>query len=419
MLFYRALLTVLAVLLPIGILWRLIKGKDTVGSLGQSLAFGNGRRGSHIWLHAASLGEYNSLRLLLGPLKTRFPGLPILVTVSNLVAYQRALETVDEDIIVRISPLDLHIIMARFYRKWQPRCLITLENEVWPNRLLMAKARGIAVVFVNARMSKTSGRNWGILRSAARKTMGTIDYCFAQDSASAQRFIKLGMDSDKVEMIGNLKRLQVQTTITDPILKTCLEVFGYATTMTAASTHPAEEEIILDAYGLAAQKNPDLRLIIAPRHVARGDEIARLLAARGFDFARRSKDETPQPDHRVYLADSTGEMPIWYAAAGVTFVAGSLSVSGGHTPFEPASYGSAIVHGRKVDNFKDVYAELNSNAAAKTASTPQDIAQAWLDLTDDATRERQSAKAREVLFGSENGSEMLARIVDRIAFELE
>ncbi|WP_254433576.1 3-deoxy-D-manno-octulosonic acid transferase [Paracoccus yeei] len=230
-----------------------------------------------IWLHAASVGELNSARVLAEALGAE---LPLTVTTNSLTG--RALARKLGHVAV-LAPLDVPQAVERFLARIEPSVLVTVENELWPNRSAMARDLGVAQVVVGARISERSAQRWARLPQLIGPMLRRIDLLSAQDEGSEARLLRLGLPALSLGTRLNLKLLgpaQVRPPEDGP---------GRARVVLAASTHEGEDEIVLDAYAQARRAVPDLRLILAPRHPRRGDAVAALIAARGLDFARRSQ----------------------------------------------------------------------------------------------------------------------------------
>jgi len=416
---YRLLMLLAWLAVPFVAVQRVAKGKDSFQTFRARLGFGfRGGTAANpklLWLHAASVGEFNTLKILLPALSRELPDYDHLITVSNKIAFEKARALQSGTVHVSIAPLDFTSVLRRFLNRWQPACMITIENEVYPNRNVELHKRRTPIVFVNARMSAQSHARWARNPDLARTVFGCIDYCFAQDENSHRRFADLGVDPERLEMPGNLKQFQTATLGAHPDLARIQSVFPYQYTICAASTHKGEDRILLQAFGLARKQCPQLKLILVPRHARRAAEIEALIKAEGFSHAVRSKSELPAAGDDIYLADTMGEMSLWYTAAAITFVAGSLVPVGGHTPYEPAAFGSAIVHGSQYANFQAVYEGLIAAEGSIQANTPEDIARAWLKLTDPDRRDSQIKIARQALGESTSKEDILRRITRRIA----
>ncbi len=416
MLRYRGLMALAWLAVPVAFLLRLARGKDTAATFAARLGFAGTTAGTRpvIWLHAASVGEMNTLSLLIRPFLEAFPGHDLLVTVSNRIAFEKARGLAGERVHVAIAPLDFPSALRRFLKRWRPVLSLTLENEVYPLRMEALAKRGVAIVYVNARMSAKSHAAWARRPRFARRVFGHIRLCFAQDSASAERFADLGVAKPRIRMIGNLKRFQPAEAPDHPDLAAIRAVFPPERTLLVASTHRGEDEILIEAFRLARARTPGLRMILAPRHPARAGEIARLLEGAGLSFATRSKGERPGPEDDAYLADTVGEMALWYSLAATTFVAGTLVPVGGHTPYEPAGFGSAIIHGPMYSNFEEAYARLLAEKGSVQAENAEEIAAAWHSLLDPATRSAQVKAARKALFEGGDKARAIGEIIHEI-----
>lgn len=307
--------------------------------------------GADIWIHGASVGELISARPIIQALAADFS---VLVTANSRTGRDMV---AGWGLPVRLAPFDFPRALRRFLDATQPRLALTIEGEFWPLRSKMLADRGIPQAVIGARMSERSARRWARMRGLISPVLGRIAALSAQDEDSGARLRQLGLPASAVLPRFDLKLLapvRVAPPDEDP---------ARDMTLLAASTHEGEDAVILDAWLAARAAHPDLRLILAPRHPERGADIAALIAARGLDVMRRS--EGAAEDAPVLLADTLGEMPRWYAKAGICFAGGSLVDIGGHTPWEPAAYRCAILHGPYVSNHAANYAALASAGAAR------------------------------------------------------
>lgn len=348
-----------------------------------------------IWLHGASVGELNSARMLVGALSD----LPLIVTANTTTGRDLALGW---GVSARLAPLDAPGAVARFLEAWQPRVLVTVESEFWPNRARMAAARGVAQMVVGARMSDRSARRWRHLRGLIGPVLQGLDALSAQDAASEARLLSLGLPKDALMPRMNLKLLAPAAISPPP------DSPERARTVLAASTHEGEEEPILRAWLQARDSVPGLRLILAPRHPARGDAIAALITARALGFSRESRGEPPAALH---LADTLGQMDRWYAAAGICVTGGSLVDVGGHTPWEPAAHRCAILHGPHVANSAEGYAVLTAAGAAREIGADT-LGPALITLAQNPQEARDMGDAARQILLAEAGdpAPLIARI---------
>lgn len=303
-----------------------------------------------IWLHAASVGELTSARTIIQALADD-PG--ITITTNSITGRDLARGW---GLPARLAPFDAPGPMDRFLAAARPRLQLTVEGEFWPVRAARLADAGIPQAMIGARMSARSAARWARLPGLIAPILARITALSAQDAGSQARLLSLGLNPAAVLPLLDLKLLG-PAAITAPPPSPCRDQ-----TFLAASTHPGEDAPILDAFVAARAVLPGLRLILAPRHPQRGDDIAALMTARGLTPARRSQgapDAVP-----VLLADTLGEMPRWYDRAGLCLTGASLVDLGGHTPWEPAAHACAILHGPQVTNFADSYARLDSAGAA-------------------------------------------------------
>lgn len=417
MLKYRFIITLAWLAVPFAFIQRILTGKDTVQTFKTRLGFGteSSTNPRLIWLHAASLGEFNTLELLLPALSGKFQNYDLLITLSNRIAFEKAKKLRSHTIHIEIAPVDFGIVVNKFLNHWQPSCLITIENEVYPNRNVKCTQNGIPIIYVNARMSGKSAKSWQANPTLAHKVFGCIDHCFAQDKNSYDRFASLGVSKDRIELLSNLKQFQDATPVDHPDLHKLNAIFPRQNTLCAASTHKGEDQILLDAFALAKNIRPDLKLILVPRHVNRASEITALINATPYTCAVRSEGELPYESDDIYLADTVGEMNIWYSSSAVTFVAGSLVPVGGHTPYEPATFGSAIIHGSQYSNFQAIYEQLVAEKGSLQADTAEDIAAAWLRLLDNDLRNDQVIASKKALFENSDKDKILETVTHKIA----
>jgi 3-deoxy-D-manno-octulosonic-acid transferase len=274
------------------------------------------------------------------------------------------------------APLDLNGPLARVLKTWQPKLLLTVEGEIYPRRFAACAKAGIPLALIGARMSERSYQGWKELQPVMARALGLVAMASAQDAASARRLVALGLPQDRLHPVCDLKAVAIRR-----LPAPSLPLQDTRTRwLLAASTHEGEEAAVLDAF-LAARARFD-HLILAPRHPRRADEVAALVTARGLSLARRSSGVMPGAE-AVFLADTMGEMDLWYARAGACFVGGSLAPRGGHSPWEPARFGCAILHGPSVSNFAAAYGALAAAGGALSADTSESLAVALQGLDAD------------------------------------
>jgi 3-deoxy-D-manno-octulosonic-acid transferase len=352
------------------------------------------------WVHGASLGELTSARAVIADLATRGP---VHVTTNTAAGRAMVAGWGLRDVSVGFAPFDTAGAPARLIRHLCPRALVIVENELWPARMAACKKASLPVMVIGARLSERSARRWRLMGGLMAKMLGHIAFLSAQDAASEARFLALGLPQ-----LALGPRLNLKAGVT--ARKTKASPLPHARTLLAASTHEGEEALILAAF--AANRATFDHLILAPRHATRGDEVARLIAACGLSVARRSDGAMPQPSQPVFLADTTGEMDLWYPMAGATIIGGSFADKGGHTPFEPAGYGSALIHGPSIHNFAEVFATLAAHEACIAVTDAQGLTAALATLSPDQMQ-RLAQNATRALSGGADIAGLAAALIAR------
>lgn len=404
MLFYHLIMSILA---P-GLLWLLWlrQGGPWTQRLGMVAppVMGDGPR---LWLHGASNGELASVRWVLTAVLHAVPTAQVLVSCNTATARAMVQAWAMPGVSAVFAPLDAWGAAARVLQRWQPRALVIVENELWPERIKAAQRYGVPVLVIGARLSARSARRWQLVRGLIGQTLARVDWLSAQDTASQQRFIALGLAPGAVGPMLALKSVGSAEAVTLPFAPPAPR----HNTLLAASTHAGEDSAILDAF-VAARPNFG-HLIIAPRHPRRAADIAALIGARGLSFAWRSKGQIPGPQTLVHLADTMGEMENWYAMSGVCIIGGTFADKGGHTPWEPERHSCTIVHGRSVANFAKPFAALDAAGGAICLDDIGALEQTLATMTpQDQTRI--ATAARRSLPTDPNAAAVVAKILQKL-----
>lgn len=389
---YRLAISVAAPIVVARLYLREWRGRAPKGALRERLCRGMGtsvRRGPTLWFHGASLGELAAIRGIIGTALARDAHLHIVLTCNTETGRVNAMGWGLDRVDVHFAPLDYRGCVRRFLAQWQPSALITVENEIWPNRFRVCAQNRIPVYLIGARLSDSSARTWQRLGKSLRSNVfGAITYVGAQDAQSQTNLEALGVAPDAVGPRLMLKGDINLPDVSPDVLARFSTDLDPGMTVLAASTHEGEERAVLRAFKLARAAVPSLRLILAPRHIERGDEVAGIIREEGLTLSRRSQGEAPAKAD-VFLADTLGEMALWYRLAGITFVGGSLANKGGHTPFEPAHFGSAILHGPHTQNNQTAYRALASRQGAVVVTSSDDLGQAIRALLREPARRLQ------------------------------
>ena len=337
-------------------------------------------RGPLMWFHAASVGESMAILELLRRLGDERPDLSLLVTTGTVTSAKVMADRLPPNAVHQLVPLDALPFVRRFLDHWKPDVAVWTESDFWPALMVETHARGIPMLLVNARMSKASHDKWRWLKGMARSLLRRFDHTLVQDDLTAGYLRRLGMPAWRMTVTGTLKEGAGVLPASEQERSDLARHLSGRPVWLAASTHEGEERKLLEAHRAALKVNPRLLLIIVPRHPERGDALAEMLQADGWTFNRRTADELPESDAQVYLADTMGELGLWYRLSPISFVGGSLEPIGGHNPFEPAALGSAILHGPYVTNFVDIYQRLSQAGAARLVSSPESLSVAVHEL---------------------------------------
>ncbi|RYX98317.1 MAG: 3-deoxy-D-manno-octulosonic acid transferase, partial [Bradyrhizobiaceae bacterium] len=347
--------------------------------------------GPLIWVHGASVGEVLAAAPLIERL--RAANMRVLLTSGTVTSAAIIAKRFPADIIHQYIPYDSPRYVARFLDHWHPSLALFIESDLWPNLILSAAKRRVPMALINARMSQRSFPRWQKMSKTISALLGCFEICLAQSDTDADRFGMLG--SRRVAVTGNLK-FDVQAPPGDAAkLETLKAVTRGRPILLASSTHPGEEETVLEAHRALAALFPGLLTVIVPRHAHRGPAIAEMINAGGVRAALRSRDEMPDAGIDIYVADTMGELGVFYRLAPVVFMGGSLVPHGGQNPIEPAKLGAAIVHGPHVFNFTDVYEALDRAGGARQADSSTQLVQQLGQLLGDTAARGEATDAAD------------------------
>lgn len=317
--------------------------------------------GKLVWFHAASVGESLSLLSLITQTRKTCPEINVLVTTGTVTSAKLMAERLPSGALHQYVPVDHPAWVARFLDHWQPDLALWAESEFWPNLLMAMQERGIPAVLLNARMSKDSFRTWSRIKGTAQKLLSTFDLCLAQNTAEADRLKTLGAKHVKVS--ANLKYAAVPLPFEAAALEKLRAQIGARPVLLWASTHAGEEVMAMRVHQALGTQAPDLLTIIVPRHPVRGAEITADMTVAGFAVSRRSAEEAMTPQTQIYIADTLGELGLFYRACTHVVMGGSFADIGGHNPIEPAQYGCVIFFGPMTYNFLTIMEDFRQAKA--------------------------------------------------------
>ncbi len=384
---YLALRPLLRPVAVLALRRRLKRGKEDPARMGEKQGRASLPRptGPLIWMHAVGLGEALALRPLITALQAARPAMTVLVTSTARSAAQVVADNLPPDCLHQSLPLDVPAYTRRFLDHWQPDLAIWSEQDLWPGLICDAHARGVPLAYVNARMNADAHARRDRVRGLYRDTLRRFALIAAQDAQSADHITRLS--GRAVPLMRALKPAAVPLAVDASERARLQGALQGRRIWVAAPTHRQDETAALRAQAQLFAQDPRWLLILAPRLPSRAPEIAQALDAAGLRFAQRSAGEVPGPDAGVWLADTFGEMGLWYRLASRALIGGSFGPVQGHNPWEAICLGLPVLHGPNIANFAADYAQLQAEGLARQV-TAQTLAQAL-----DAPPPRQDASA--------------------------
>ncbi|WP_415256426.1 3-deoxy-D-manno-octulosonic acid transferase [Sulfitobacter sp.] len=327
--------------------------------------------GPLIWLHAASVGESLSVLALITRMGLLLPRAQFLITSGTATSAALVAQRMPPRTVHQFAPLDAPGPLKRFLRHWRPDAAIFVESELWPQMLRRTHATGAKMALVNARLSDKSVETWRKHPKMAAYLFDVFDLILTQNDAMAHKMVSMHAPSDRVARGINLKSMAGPLPVDEDALFEARAALGHRPVWVASSTHDGEEDAVLQAHQTLLKQFPDLCLILAPRHPERGDAVEDMVTAAGLTCNRRSRGDAPGA--QVYLADTLGELGLWYAMTDIVFLGGSLLPIGGHNPFEVAQAGAAVLSGTHVAAFAETYTQLEAEGAAQFVEDGDDL----------------------------------------------
>jgi len=347
---------------------RAAAGKEDPVRLGERLGRASTARpdGPLVWLHGVSVGESLSLLPLVSALREARPGVNLLVTSGTVTSAQLLARRLPPGVLHQFAPVDAPGAVRRFLDHWRPAAGLFVESELWPNLILQARRRGVRLALLSARMTADSARGWSRAPGAAGALLRAFDLILPQEAETAARLQDLG---GRIGPALNLKRVGDPLPADEAELGRLKSAIGERPVILAASTHPGEDALIAEA-----ARDLGAFLVMAPRHPERGADVAEILAAKGWTAARRSLGEPIDSATDAYVADTLGEMGLFFRLAYVAVMGGGFAPGvGGHNPLEPARLGIPVITGPSVFNAAELYDEMFDCVAAICAQDRGDL----------------------------------------------
>ncbi|VUD68858.1 3-deoxy-D-manno-octulosonic acid transferase [Thalassocella blandensis] len=366
-----------------------------------------------IVFHMVSVGEALGAINLVKDFQRKNPEVPITITCTTQQGSKIIQERLGDSVNHCYLPYDLPIFLLWFIRRIQPTTLVILETELWPNLMGVCFANQVRTILINARLSEKSYNGYTKLRPLVETMLQQLTHLCSQSPADAERFKKLGLPETKLSITGNLKfDIEVDETITRTGDQLKQERFANRSLWIAASTHPGEDEIVLQSHKILRETHADLLLIIAPRHIDRAENIRKLSESLALPCSVHSKTSAIKNECAVYLVDTMGELMKFYASADICLVGGSLVQHGGHNPIEPGVLHKPIIAGPYNHNFQTIYDQLTQCDGVIFTKDSQALTETVHGLLEDPQRCRELADNAFQYVNAHRGATL--RSVERI-----
>ncbi len=370
-----------------------------------------------IWVHSVSLGESIAAIPMIREFQKRFPNEPLVVTTTTPSGSEMIRKTFADSVFHVYFPYDIPWVIRRFLTKVRPKILVILETELWPNCFRICKRRNIPIVIVNARLSPQSMKGYQRFLGITGQMLNCVRYVIAQSEQDGERYLKLGLPPARLVVAGNIK---FDTPLKKELIsagRQLKEEWGtHRPTWVAASTHAFEEEQVLAAFQKILKTLKNALLILVPRHPERCSDVLALVKQQGYSVVTRSSGQRVTPEVQIFLGDTMGELPLFYAASDIAFVGGSLVPIGGHNTLEAAVLGIPVIVGPHVHNFVDItklLLEAHALEQIKDSETLAGVVLHW--FANPAERKAKGEQGKQVV---EKNRGALKKVVDHIAKEL-
>lgn len=415
---YTAFLYLLTPLVPLRLLWRGLRSPKYLHRWSERFGrFPAPGISDSIWVHAVSVGEVHAAAPIIRGLQQAHPHTGLVVTTTTPTGSERVRELFGDSVFHVYAPYDLPDAVRRFLDRTQPRLAVIMETEIWPNLFDACHRRGIPLVMANARMSARSARGYRRFATLVGHTLRRCTAIAAQAPADAERLVALGADPGCVQVTGSVKfDITVPASVREQA-DALRQVWGaHRPVWVAGSTHDPEETQVLDAFEVVRRTLPEAMLILVPRHPERCDRVAAMVRRRNLNVVRRSEQEFGGSDVDCFLVDTLGELPLFYAAADLAFVGGSLARIGGHNVLEPAALGVPVLVGPHYFNFAEITDLLHEESAlVKIPDADTLTGEVTRLLQDGDARDRMGEAARSVIDRNRGAVKNLLSILESVS----
>lgn len=400
-------------LLPLALLRLLFKALKVANyrkRLGERLGFIKAITQPVIWVHCVSVGEFRASIVLIDTLIKTYPNHKILITSTTSTGSQAVIDYYQNQVLHTYFPFDIGFIVKRAIKKIQPDLCLLLETEIWPNLIHALRKNKIPILLINARLSQRSFNKYRRFKHLTAQTLNKLSLIVAQNQNSAQRFVALGADKERVIISGNIKFDQ-NLSADIALINNLKNLIGKRKVVVFASTHKGEEKEILNAY---LKKPIDALILIIPRHPERFNEVFKLAKKNQLSVAKRS-DNKPCKDCQILIGDSMGEIMAYFAVADVVFIGGSLVETGGHNMLEPAALSKPILFGPHVFNFGEISsALLKQQGAIQVQNANQLLKETTQLLANDKASKNLGNNANQYFKSQQGALKILVKQIEKL-----
>lgn len=351
-----------------------------------------------VMFHGVSVGEINAIEKLVKTARQTFPEIKIVVTIGTNtgqeIAHKKLGEVAD---LITYFPFDTPSCVSKFLDKINPDMIFMAETEIWPNFGKICKQKGVKLFIINGRISDRTYGSYEKLKFFFKPILNNYSGIFTQSTEDMNKFLSLGTSPETTQRMNNLK-----FDITAPAVDFNIEKCGRV--LLAASTHSGEDEIVVDVFKDLKQKHQDLKLIIAPRHLTRKDEVELIVGESGFTYDFRSNNVSSMENIDILILDTMGELGKMFSFADISFIGGSFNKTGGHNPLESIIFGKPVISGPSIHNFKDIYAIIQNAKAGFVVRNQQEFENIANLLLSDRELYLKTVKEGENVFKAQQGA---------------
>jgi len=362
---------------------RLKRGKEDPARFEERLGHASIPRpqGKVLWMHCASVGESLSVLALIDRILADHPGWSVLMTTGTVTSAKLMTERLPQGAVHQYVPVDRVSYVRRFLQHWRPDLALWVESEFWPNLVIETQAQDVPMIVLNGRMSEKSFKGWQKNSAMIERLLSAFTLVLAQSKKDGERFHTLG--AKNVDTVGNLKFAAKPLPVAEAALAELQNIVGTRPVWLAASTHNGEEAICGHVHTMLKTRHSRVLTIIAPRHPERGATVTAELQAQGLNVARRASGDTISDKTDIYVADTLGELGLFYRLSRIVFMGKTLAGGGGQNPIEPSALSCALIFGKDMSNFQDISSTLIEAGAARWAHDETELYSAVETLMSD------------------------------------